>query len=230
MERICDHNLERYHLGMVKDEAELAPIEEHLLAPVFLVSVEMNPRTVCFCQPVFSMISCSVAPPARTSRSRTIAFLLNSRGTRGVLAPGAGVGASAPALPALLPFAFRAGLGAAWGAGAGAVRAAFSLASASRMLVRSTSSPQIWMAAQIRVVAALRSVNFLTGLRLSNPEVPAKLFQTSTRRLIGLSVVALLSSFWLANTTRLSCAAGGAAGGVVLLCRWEEDTSELQSP
>jgi hypothetical protein len=31
MEHISDHDLERYHLGMVKDEAELAPLEEHLL-------------------------------------------------------------------------------------------------------------------------------------------------------------------------------------------------------
>ena len=32
MEHISDHDLERYHLGLVVDEAELAPIEEHLLA------------------------------------------------------------------------------------------------------------------------------------------------------------------------------------------------------
>lgn len=32
MKHICDHDLERYHLGMVVDEAELARIEEHLLA------------------------------------------------------------------------------------------------------------------------------------------------------------------------------------------------------
>lgn len=31
MEHISDHDLERYHLGMVVDEAELAPLEEHLL-------------------------------------------------------------------------------------------------------------------------------------------------------------------------------------------------------
>lgn len=31
MEHISDHDLERYHLGMVNDEAELAPLEEHLL-------------------------------------------------------------------------------------------------------------------------------------------------------------------------------------------------------
>ena len=28
---IDDHDLERYHLGMVKDEGELAALEEHLL-------------------------------------------------------------------------------------------------------------------------------------------------------------------------------------------------------
>ena len=78
----------------------------------------MNPRTVCFCQPAFSIISGSVAPPVRTSRSRTIAFLLNSRGTLGVLA--SACGASAAALAALVPFAFFAGLRAAWGAGVGA--------------------------------------------------------------------------------------------------------------
>ena len=31
MEHISDHDLERFHLGMVKEEAELATIEEHLL-------------------------------------------------------------------------------------------------------------------------------------------------------------------------------------------------------
>jgi hypothetical protein len=31
-QHIGDEDLERYHLGMVKDEAELAPLEEHLLA------------------------------------------------------------------------------------------------------------------------------------------------------------------------------------------------------
>ena len=32
MNHISDHDPERFHLGMVKDEAELAAIEEHLLA------------------------------------------------------------------------------------------------------------------------------------------------------------------------------------------------------
>ena len=30
-EHISDHDLERYYLGMVTDEAESAPLEEHLL-------------------------------------------------------------------------------------------------------------------------------------------------------------------------------------------------------
>jgi hypothetical protein len=31
MEHISDHDLERYHLGMVEEESELAALEEHLL-------------------------------------------------------------------------------------------------------------------------------------------------------------------------------------------------------
>jgi hypothetical protein len=31
MDHISDHDLERYYLGMIKDEAELGPLEEHLL-------------------------------------------------------------------------------------------------------------------------------------------------------------------------------------------------------
>jgi hypothetical protein len=32
MDHISDHDLERYHLGMVVAEAELGPLEEHFLA------------------------------------------------------------------------------------------------------------------------------------------------------------------------------------------------------
>jgi hypothetical protein len=34
MNHIGDHDLERYYLGMIEEEAELAPFEEHLLACV----------------------------------------------------------------------------------------------------------------------------------------------------------------------------------------------------
>ena len=36
----------------------------------------MNPRTVCFCQPVASMISASVDPCSRPISARTMSFLL----------------------------------------------------------------------------------------------------------------------------------------------------------
>ena len=32
MEHPSEHDLERYHLGMIHDEVELAPVEDHLLA------------------------------------------------------------------------------------------------------------------------------------------------------------------------------------------------------
>ena len=32
MDHISDHDLECYHLGMIRDEAELTPFEEHLLS------------------------------------------------------------------------------------------------------------------------------------------------------------------------------------------------------
>jgi hypothetical protein len=32
MDHLSDHNLERYHLGMITNEAELAFLEEHVLA------------------------------------------------------------------------------------------------------------------------------------------------------------------------------------------------------
>jgi len=40
----------------------------------------MKPRTVCFCQPILSMISASVAPFFRWSMAATWAVLLPSRG------------------------------------------------------------------------------------------------------------------------------------------------------
>jgi hypothetical protein len=57
-------------------------------------------------------------------------------------------------------------------------------------------------------LAVLLGCGLRLGFSLSKAEVPAKLFQISTRRLNGHSAVALLSSFGLANITRLSCAAG----------------------
>ena len=100
------------------------------------------------------------------------------------------MGAPAAALAALPPFAFFAGLGAAGGAGA---------------------ASNFWIAIQMPAVAFARFSNLFTGFRSPKGGAPAKLFQVSTRRLIGHSAVVLLSSFWLAKAARVSCATGAAA-------------------
>jgi hypothetical protein len=43
MDHLSDHDLERYHLGIVTDEAELAPLEEHfLVCPDCVARAEEN--------------------------------------------------------------------------------------------------------------------------------------------------------------------------------------------
>ena len=48
--------------------------------PAFFMAPAINPRTVCRCQPIFSMISTRVAPPLRCSIATTCAVLLPARG------------------------------------------------------------------------------------------------------------------------------------------------------
>jgi hypothetical protein len=43
-QHISDEDLERYHLGKVTDESELAPLEEHLLACPSCVEREKEAR------------------------------------------------------------------------------------------------------------------------------------------------------------------------------------------
>src|ERR1035441_8785432 len=141
--------------------------------PAFFMAPAMKPRTVCFSQPIFSMISASVAPFLRWSMATTWAVLLPSRGA---LAPVA----SSLAVVSLVALAFfgapLAAVGAALAflglaAGAGSAAASFS-----------TSSPSRSAAFQILAMADLRSVNRLTSFRSPKGGAPAKLFQTSTRR------------------------------------------------
>ena len=47
--------------------------------PAFFIAPAIKPRTVCFCQPIFSMISGRVAPSFRSSMPTTWAVLLPSR-------------------------------------------------------------------------------------------------------------------------------------------------------
>jgi hypothetical protein len=57
VEHISDHDLERYYLGMITKERELAPLEEHLLGCPSCVdraeemqdSVDMMRRTLWSC-------------------------------------------------------------------------------------------------------------------------------------------------------------------------------------
>src|ERR1017187_3344033 len=72
----------------------------------------MNPRTVCFCQPIFSMISASVAPFFRRRSSITRLFLLSGRGSA------AGLGAFLPAAGFVALVAFLGAASAAFLAGA----------------------------------------------------------------------------------------------------------------
>ena len=46
-----------------------------IVNPAFFIAPAMNPRTVCFCQPIFSMISASVAPFFRWSMTTTLGRL-----------------------------------------------------------------------------------------------------------------------------------------------------------
>ena len=144
--------------------------------PSFLISVPLtNPRTVCCCQPVSSMISGSVAPWERRIKSITSDFLLPSRATlTGSFAAAGAVwrrllfGASLFRLPSA---------GATWVAGF------------------ATFAGRTWTAPQIRATATLRSVNFFTGLSAVNGATPAKLFQISTGRVRGQEATSLASSW-----------------------------------
>src|ERR1700674_18441 len=63
----------------------------------------MDPRTLCACQPVAFMISASVAPPDRFSKSSTLAVLLPSRAAPAFLRP---LGAFLAELPFLADLVF----------------------------------------------------------------------------------------------------------------------------
>src|SRR5690349_9123881 len=80
---------------MLYTRSPSARLAELTVRPIFLPSApEMNPRTLCFCQPVAFIISARVAPFLRWIRARTVAFLLP---VRALAAPLAGFVAGLPA-------------------------------------------------------------------------------------------------------------------------------------
>src|SRR5437763_16162413 len=119
-----------------------------------------KPRTVCFCHPVASMISSSVASFARFIIAVTSAFLL----VRDSVAPFCALALR----EALVGNFFDPVVSVAPGVACGA-----------------TSGDKRWIAFQILATAAFLSVNFFTGLRSSKDATPAKLFQVSTNRDAG---------------------------------------------
>src|SRR5205814_6530687 len=64
--------------------------------------------------------------------------------------------------------------------------------------------------------APFRSVNFFSGFRSSHGATPAKLFQVSTKRDAGHSVLSLASSFAVENDCDLSVLAGDPVSAVML--------------
>jgi uncharacterized RDD family membrane protein YckC len=87
-----------------------------------------------------------------------------------------------------------------------------------------------WIACQIRLTAALRLVNFLTGFRSSNGATPAKLFQASTSRDAGHSAVSLASSFALENDCDSLAPFWSPASAVMLLSESIVNVDMMFSP
>src|SRR5579862_6129535 len=118
----------------------------------------MKPRTLCPCHPVAFMISSRVAPLGRSSSALIFAVLLPVRAVGAFWWP---LGAGLPRLALLC--ADLAGTGAPWG-----------LCAATLGFL--AGSPRLWIAAQTRLIAVLRSTNFLIGV------TPGRLFQISPSR------------------------------------------------
>src|ERR1051326_5373785 len=64
------------YLAILYVRSPAAFFDDSIFSPPLLPSMLTNPRTVCFCQPVASTISASVAPLARFIMAMTSAFLL----------------------------------------------------------------------------------------------------------------------------------------------------------
>src|SRR5580700_8829821 len=123
----------------------------------------MKPRTVCFCQPIFCIISVSVAPCLRCSIATTWADLEPPRFPVGFSARAGAVlalGAFFEGVAFLLAWSLE---GASWAAGAPPLAFfwAFGLTGSATGW---TASPNPWMLFQILLTPAATVLNFFTGL------------------------------------------------------------------
>src|ERR1019366_8620794 len=167
----------------------------------------MKPRTVCFCQPICSMISGSVAPSFRWSIATTFAVLLPSRGPAlfSGFAAFLALGAFLAAVVFLVALAF---------AGAPLAGCAPPLAFLSDFGFG--VSPRLRICSQIRPAAALAVLKLFTGF------TPGRLFQIATRRSAGHCVASAASSCWLAKGSKgvavVAAASSWVPNAVMLFC------------
>src|SRR3954451_13791250 len=175
----------------------------------------MNPRTVCFCQPIFCMISLRVAPPLRCSIATTWSVLLPSRGA----AACCGFAACLPwggFLAALACWPVFALGGAPLGPGAPrwALGCAFGFARASAF--GSALWPRLWTRAQIWPAAAAWLAKRFTGL------TPARLFQIATSLSLGQEAASSPHSCWLLKLSNgvavVAAAASAVANATISFC------------
>ena len=144
--RRCKKKLRAGYLAILYVRSPAAFFDDSIFSPPLLPKILTKPRTVCACQPVVAMISASVAPLARFIMVMTSAFLLP---------PASGL------------FCARARRGALAGD-----FFPFPLAVATGSTGCVPSEDRRAIACQMRVTAALRLVNFLTGFSSSNGATP----------------------------------------------------------
>src|ERR1019366_6804331 len=147
----------------------------------------MKPRTVCFCQPIFCMISVRVAPPLRCSIATTWAVLLPSRGA-----------AASCGFAAFLPWGGFLAAMAFWPVFAFAGGSAFG----------SALWPRPWMRAHTWPAAASWLGKRFTGL------TPARLFQIATSLSLGQEVARASNSCWLVKLSKGVAVVAAASSAV----------------
>src|ERR1017187_1628315 len=159
----------------------------------------MNPRTVCFCQPIFCMISVRVAPPLRCSIATTWAVLLPSRGA-----------AASCGLAAFLPWGGFLAVVAFWPVFA--IAGAPLAPRAPRLALGSAFGPALWprpwMRAQIWPAAALWLAKRFTDL------TPARLFQIVTSLSLGQEAARAANSCWLLKLSKGVAVVAAASSAV----------------
>ena len=153
--------------------------EDSIVSPPLLPRMETKPRTVCFCQPVSSMISASVTPLARFIIAITSAFLLVRSPLSALFLAGAAFACPAFACPAFAGAAFLAGL--AFFAGFAPLAGFLGLASWVGFVGLASGSLGCALPASRRIAGQTRATAFLRSANLVTGVLPGMLFQVPPR-------------------------------------------------